>query len=711
MGFPFFVSLPDDARPPTEPQNHEENPLYVKHVELRETKPCFASYQRVENSMFIRHMVSSRGTEVLERLMVVKFNSNNKNFIVETLKKGIECNESQYHYLGQSSTQLRNKTCFMIDASLNEMHSLLAKFENFDDIFPVARRVQKFSLLFSPFLGSLELKRDEYDVIDDVASALGTYVFTDGCGLMSPELSREVQNMYNLSHTPSVIEVKFKHFSGVLVRFNEMPTLRVKALFRHSMADFPTPLEAMNEVNTLGIVDFSQPYSLGYLDTQTVMLLAEGGVPRESLETLQADYHEMLQRLEDKTYAGYFLRTTGNEKLLQALQKDGLTNDVVKELHSLKVEEIKIMKSKKIVNDNEENEDKGQFKLTKNSDKVKIDESNFKPTEKEVLLGDASSNNNDEALQDKNGSNLDFDFRIFIPDARVVYGVSDPYGQLNYGECFFQPTLHESELNAFATAAVVVVIRRPSFHVGDVRVLKLTHGKETYKDLYDCIVFPSRGARSHAFECAGGRVSGDKYFVCWDQGLIPRYISSPYMGIASTSSSKIANKVKELVPSFKCMKKQPGSDAEQRKRQQQARQELVEYFGNFKDYEEIRTRATNLFLKYASLFGSTCQECEILKKMFVREFDWSERYDQIARKLTELEEAREKEIKTLSKLSNTAKLPLQPPRPPGAWDRLLISLQWKKPAFCPGDDVWNTMKAKSAEFLASQTNVTIDKNS
>jgi len=34
MGFPFFVSLPDDARPPEQHENHEEDPLYVKHVEL-----------------------------------------------------------------------------------------------------------------------------------------------------------------------------------------------------------------------------------------------------------------------------------------------------------------------------------------------------------------------------------------------------------------------------------------------------------------------------------------------------------------------------------------------------------------------------------------------------------------------------------------------------------------------------------------------------
>ena len=697
MGFPFFVSLPDDVRPPEQPGNHE----YVKHVELYESKPCVASYKRVENSLFIRYLVSSLGSAVLEQLMVVTFHSNNTTFIIDTLKKGIECNGSQYNYLGQSNTQLQNKTCFMKDASLNDIHSLLAKFENFDDIFPVARRAQKISLLFSPFSLSLVLRDDEFDVIDDVTSTLGTYVFTDGCGLMSPELAKEMQMLYSLSHAPSVVEVRFKHFRGVLMRFSEMPNLRMKALFRHSMANFAAPLGPMSEVNTLGIVDYSQPYSLGYLDTQTVMLLAEGGVPREYLETLQADYHEILQRLEDKTYAGYFLRTTGNEKLLQALHKDGLTEDIVKELKNFKDKEIKNIRHGKIANEEEENE--GEFKFTKDLE----NESDRKAREKDALE-DALSTKNVGADKDNNATNnanQAFDLRILTPDSRVVYGVSDPYGQLNYGECFFQPTLHKAESEVFAVAEVVVVIRRPSLHVGDVLVLKLTHGKEDYKDLYDCIVFPTSGSRPHAIECGGGRVGGDRYFVCWDQGLIPRYISSPYpyISFASASSSRIANKVKELAPSFKCMKKTTATGTEERKSHQQARQELVEHFANFKDYEGLRSHARNLFLKYASLFGSTCRECELLKKMFVREFDWSERYEQVAKKLNELEEAHEKEIMPLPKLSNRGQTLSQPARSPGVWDRLLISMQWKKPAFCPGDDVWNKMKERSVAFVASHT--------
>ena len=244
MGFPFFVSLPDDVRPPEHQSQEDEAPLYIKYVDLAETKPCYASYKKVENFLLLRYLVNSRGTEVLEQLMMVKFKAKDKKFIVETLKKGIECNGSQYHYLGQSNSQLRDKTCFMMNASLSEMHSLLAKFDNFDEILPFVRRSQKVSLLFSSFQRGLKLKSGEYDVIDDVTSTLGTYIFTDGCGLMSPELAKEAQSLYNLSYEPSVIEVRFKGFSGILVRCNEMPSLRLKAVFRNSMSNFACSSEA-----------------------------------------------------------------------------------------------------------------------------------------------------------------------------------------------------------------------------------------------------------------------------------------------------------------------------------------------------------------------------------------------------------------------------------------------------------------------------------
>ena len=273
---------------------------------------------------------------------------------------------------------------------------------------------------------------------------------------------------------------------------------------------------------------------------------------------------------------------------------------------------------------------------------------------------------------------------------------------MNYGECIFQPTLHRTESDTFALAENVVVIRRPSFDVQDVIVLNLARGKEAYEDLHDCIVFPSKGIRPHGFECARGRVGSDKYFVSWDPGLIPRFVSSPYFGFVETTC-KLVDKTKELLMNLKCFKeKKPASEGEQRKHLQKAHMEIIEHFANFEDRENLGKRARNLFLNYASLFGSTCTECELLKKMLAQEFDWSLQRELMTKKLVDLEEKYNKELQRLAKLSRISQLSSQPLRPPGMWDKLLISFHWKKPAFCPGDDIWNSIKIKNVEFVTSE---------
>ena len=53
-----------------------------------------------------------------------------------------------------------------------------------------------------------------------------------------------------------------------------------------------------------------------------------------------------------------------------------------------------------------------------------------------------------------------------------------------------------------------------------------------------------------------------------------------------------ANKMKEVSKSLKCMEKKPATVLEKRKKQQQAHQEMMEYFGHFKDYDSLRNRGT-----------------------------------------------------------------------------------------------------------------------
>ena len=88
-------------------------------------------------------------------------------------------------------------------------------------------------------------------------------MFTDGCGLMSCTPSQDVKTLCNLPCAPSVVEVIFKGFRGTLVRFNDMPNLKVKALFRNSMSDISSRQNVMRSWKTLGIVMFLAAVLIG----------------------------------------------------------------------------------------------------------------------------------------------------------------------------------------------------------------------------------------------------------------------------------------------------------------------------------------------------------------------------------------------------------------------------------------------------------------
>ena len=79
-------------------------------------------------------------------------------------------------------------------------------------------------------------------------------------------------------------------------------------------------------------------------------------------------------------------------------------------------------------------------------------------------------------------------------------------------------------------------------------------------------------------------MSGDKYFVCWNQGLKPLFVSSPYTGYITSTSSKIARKLPEVANGHECVKRKPVSETEAKKKQHKAHQALVKHFSHFREY-------------------------------------------------------------------------------------------------------------------------------
>ena len=213
---------------------------------------------------------------------------------------------------------------------------------------------------------------------------------------------------------------------------------------------------------TFGVVKCSRPYTMGYLNKQITMLLADSGVNHRYLTGLQNDFHSTLRELCGTAQsAEYYLRIKGERKLVNWLNDYGLeSHRLQRELKALRAKEVKKMQK-----DNNAVDTSDEAILTQNS-KCKL--------------------------------------RVLVPKSRIVFGACDPFNELEYGQCVFQPTLFdEVQFAEFEAAHEVMVVRNPCYHPGDIRVLKLVKNKPQYAYLSDCIVFPTRGCRPHADESSG----------------------------------------------------------------------------------------------------------------------------------------------------------------------------------------------------------------
>lgn len=260
---------------------------------------------------------------------------------------------------------------------------------------------------------------------------------------MSQAFAEEVRQTHRLLHTPGVIQIRYQGFKGILLL--EPQLLDHKVHFRKSMEKFKVPDEDMRRsCNTLGVVEYSRPYSNGYLNTQITMLLAEAGVSHDYLQQLQEEFYDVFKLFpSDYERAETYLRWIGRPKQLERLHMYGMTEKIKAELKNLQSTEL--IKMKRDVGENSLNQQR-------------------KPNKGKL--------------------------RVLVPKSRVVFGVCDPYEYLSYGECFFQPNLSENESTEFDKATYVVVTRNPCYHPGDIRILRLKRSAGPLSHLYDCIVFP-----------------------------------------------------------------------------------------------------------------------------------------------------------------------------------------------------------------------------
>jgi regulator of nonsense transcripts 1 len=192
------------------------------------------------------------------------------DYIVKLLRSGITLNDVHYNFYGHSNSQLKSRTCFLYAAPKPEISRKVESLGDFAKMKTVAKKAKRIGLLFSVAQMAAVVDPNRCQDIPDIET--NDYIFTDGCGLISPhlahELARKVKIAFrNIRYTPSVFQIRYRGYKGVVMLD---PTMKGETLvkFRKSMKKFSGGSDC-----SFSIVDYSKVILQNYSDSSPTPLL------------------------------------------------------------------------------------------------------------------------------------------------------------------------------------------------------------------------------------------------------------------------------------------------------------------------------------------------------------------------------------------------------------------------------------------------------
>ena len=449
--------------------------------------------------------------------------------VIDLLENGLLVNGDEYNFLGCSSSGLRNRTCYVYKGTKQDVANVIADCGSFSEIQSVSVRLKRIGLLFSEaYPTHIELCDEDVTEVEDITK--GDFNFTDGCGAISNHLAQRIQSNLQLEpqkYLPCVFQIRFQGCKGVVMID---PSLRDNEIvFRKSMKKFEPGLKPFPE---LWVCDHSRPYSYGHLNKQFIMLLSGLGVKDNVFLTKQKEHYRRMECMTSDCTAAFEMLQWNNQPALAA-RAAAKSTSVDLQSDQLLQKELSKLKSR----------------LVEKMEKL----------------------------------------HLLIPESRTVFGVCDPLGVLEYGECFFRPTIRGEPSTL---SGLVTVAKNPCYLLGDVRRLTAVCDKrvQQLEHLVDCIVFPTKGKQPHPNEIAGSDLDGDQYFVCWEKDLVIPTTCEPYDYL-------------------------PGDS----KRTSQLK--MVQYFAQQNEQSRAMGKIDTFFKYWAERKGIRCCECDRLGMLFAHSVD------------------------------------------------------------------------------------------
>eukprot|EP00092_Neocalanus_flemingeri_P027073 GFUD01029359.1.p1 GENE.GFUD01029359.1~~GFUD01029359.1.p1 ORF type:complete len:1934 (+),score=582.76 GFUD01029359.1:141-5942(+) len=523
--------------------------MFEDHYELRESGNGQHKDSKSGNSSSGSRFVNKYG---VDKLVCLKFDQRVRPVEVQAmLLAGVRVGGQLFSFLGCSQGGLKGRSAFLWRGTKEEAERVLKENGDFERIKTVSKRMAREGLLFSSVeLTGVQVKPE--DIIEGEDSEFRGFNFTDGCGEISTELAEKVfQTIPSIpeNYRPSVIQLRLQGIKGV-VALN--PNLEQgKIMIRPSQNKFQTSFDSC-----LGVAGYSKPYSFGHLNRQFIILLSGLGVPDTVFLTMHQEFFDLLEQMtRDKEAAIIVMQWRNNFDISQLLMRMSSLDFS----HMLKL-------------------DNNQRELYKNTDPRNDIMKRLNETQQKIL-GSDTKENSDGSAKEK--------LRLLVRKSRLVYGVCDQDGELQYGQCQVRITTEGGLVKSLKGQAVVA--RNPSYLLGDIRVLEMVHVKGL-EHLVDCIVFPTCGPRPHPDEMAGGDLDGDTFFVCWDPRLVP-----PRVVPAVDYPAAPVKKEKPVTYETK-----------------------IRFFAHQKN---LQGRVDSLYNKWADLTGPASDQCHRLGVLFGRTID------------------------------------------------------------------------------------------
>ncbi|KAF3447120.1 hypothetical protein FNV43_RR12300 [Rhamnella rubrinervis] len=376
----------------------------------------------------------------------------------------------KYSFLAFSSNQLRDRSAwFLAEDSKINVHNVKSWMGKFFDK-NIAKCAARMGLCFSSTYASVEVPSTQvnHDLPDIERNG---YVFSDGIGMIAPDLAKEVAEKLKLDRNPPcAYQIRYAGFKGVVACWPSKDD-EIRLSLRTSMCKF------QSNHTILEICSWTR-FQPGFLNRQIITLLSTLNVSDEIFWNMQE---------------------TMIFKLNQMLMDRDMAFDVLTASCAEQGNVAAIMLS-----------------------------AGFNPQSEPHLRGMLT------CIRAAQLWGLREKARIFVPSGRWLMGCLDELGVLQQGQCFIQvstPMLencfskhgsrfNERENNLEVIKGFVVVAKNPCLHPGDIRILEAIDAPGLHH-LYDCLVFPQNGERPHTNEASGSDLDGDLYFVTWDENLIP----------------------------------------------------------------------------------------------------------------------------------------------------------------------------------------------